>query len=67
VQKGATLKGVLQNVVYFGTDTHFHVQLDGGSEFVVRQQNRRGMASGLAAGEAVGITISDEAAQVLRD
>ena len=31
--------GRLENVVYFGTDTHFHVRLDGGGEFIVRQQN----------------------------
>ncbi len=67
VQKGATLKGVLENVVYFGTDTHFHVKLSDGTPFVVRQQNRRGLASGLAPGESVGIVISDDAAQVLKD
>jgi spermidine/putrescine transport system ATP-binding protein len=67
VQKGATLKGILENVVYFGTDTHFHVRLNGGGEFVVRQQNMRGIAAGFSAGEAVGIVIGEEAAQVLRD
>jgi spermidine/putrescine transport system ATP-binding protein len=67
VQKGATLKGVLENVVYFGTDTHFHVKLSDGTPFVVRQQNRRGLASGLAPGESVGIVISDDAAQGLKD
>ncbi len=67
VRKGATLKGMLENVVYFGTDTHFHVRLEDGAEFVVRQQNKRGIASGLTAGEAVGIAIGEEAAQVLRD
>ena len=35
----ARSSGTLENVVYFGTDTHFHVQPDGGGEFIVRQQN----------------------------
>jgi spermidine/putrescine transport system ATP-binding protein len=65
--KGATLHGLLENVVYFGTDTHYHIRLDDGSEFVVRQQNRRGKAAELAAGEKVGVTIGEDAAQVLRD
>jgi hypothetical protein len=28
--KKATLTGMLDNVVYFGTDTHYHVSLKGG-------------------------------------
>jgi spermidine/putrescine transport system ATP-binding protein len=67
VEKDATLGGVLENIVYFGTDTHFHVKLNKGGEFVVRQQNRRGIASGLEVGERVGIVLGDDAAQVLRD
>jgi spermidine/putrescine transport system ATP-binding protein len=61
------LKGVLENVVYFGTDTHFHVQLDGGAEFTVRQQNSRTGAATFAQGARVGVAISADAAQVLRD
>ncbi len=67
VQKGATLKGTLENVVYFGTDTHFHVALGDGESFVVRQQNRRGVASGMTAGETVGVQIGEGAAQILKD
>ena len=40
----ATLSGKLEHIVYFGTDTHFHVRLQDGSEFIVRQQNSRGRA-----------------------
>ena len=36
------LPGTLSNIVYFGTDTHYHVALDDGGEFIVRQQNSRG-------------------------
>ena len=65
--KDATLKGTLENVVYFGTDTHFHVRLDGGGEFIVRQQNARNSASRFTPGERAGIQIGRDAAQVLRD
>ena len=34
-----TVAGTLSNIVYFGTDTHYHVELDGGGEFIVRHQN----------------------------
>jgi spermidine/putrescine transport system ATP-binding protein len=61
------LKGKLETVVYFGTDTHYHVRLDQGSEFTVRQQNTRtGMATH-SEGERVGIDIAPDAAQMLRD
>ena len=36
---GAALRARVDNVVYFGTDTHFHVTLDDGAPFIVRQQN----------------------------
>ncbi len=65
--KEATLRGTLENVVYFGTDTHFHVRLDGGGEFIVRQQNARNSAGRFTSGERAGIRIGRDAAQVLRD
>ncbi|MBL8907608.1 MAG: ABC transporter ATP-binding protein [Rhizobiales bacterium] len=63
----ATLAGALSNIVYFGTDTHFHVALDTGGEFIVRHQNSRGNESAFAVGEKVGIAFEPDAAQVLRD
>jgi len=63
----ATLSGKLENVVYFGTDTHFHVRLQDGSEFIVRQQNSRTNPHRFAQGDQAGIVIDDNAAQVLRD
>lgn len=63
----ALLKGVLREVVYFGTDTHFHVGLEDGSTFVVRQQNGPEAASGYTAGDTVGVTFPPGIAQVLRD
>ena len=34
------LKGVLENIVYFGTDTHYHICLPDATTFVTRSQNQ---------------------------
>lgn len=65
--KTSVLKGKLENVVYFGTDTHFHVRLSDGEAFIVRQQNSMGVDHSFAAGADVGIALSPGTAQVLRD
>ncbi|MGF7163248.1 spermidine/putrescine transport system ATP-binding protein [Rhodoligotrophos appendicifer] len=62
-----TLKGEVENIVYLGTDTHFHLRLEDGNHFIIRRQNSRGMPLGIASGSPVGILIDDNAAQVLRD
>jgi spermidine/putrescine transport system ATP-binding protein len=67
VRKGGVLAGVLENVVYVGTDTHYHLRLDIGGSFVVRQQNSRTAAGEFVAGERLAVSIGDEALQVLRD
>ena len=63
----ADLSGKLENVVYFGTDTHYHVLLDGGIPFIIRHQNSRGGGAGFQTGDAVGVLLEQHAAQVLRD
>ncbi len=63
----ADLWGKLANVVYFGTDTHYHVMLDGDIPFIIRQQNSRGGGVGFQTGDAVGVLLEQHAAQVLRD
>jgi spermidine/putrescine transport system ATP-binding protein len=63
----ATLKGTLETIVYFGTDTHYHLRLEDGGEFIVRQQNSRANLAVLAQGDPAGIFIGENAAQVLRD
>ena len=67
VSEGGAVTGTLDNVVYFGTDTHYHVRLDAGGQFIVRQQNARNGESGFAAGDRVGIAIGDDAAQIVKD
>ncbi|MEM7596533.1 MAG: ABC transporter ATP-binding protein [Pseudomonadota bacterium] len=65
--KDGLLSGTLHNIVYFGTDTHFHVALSDGTSFVLRQQNAPDVTSGMAEGDTVGITFPPSVAQVLRD
>jgi spermidine/putrescine transport system ATP-binding protein len=66
-EAGGELSGTLANIVYFGTDTHFHVDLDGGGAFIVRQQNTRDDSRRSQEGDKVSIVVGTGAAQVLRD
>ena len=61
------LGGTLENIVYFGTDTHYHVRLADGAAFVVRNQTLRDSAEAFRAGQQVGIQLKADAIQVLRD
>jgi spermidine/putrescine transport system ATP-binding protein len=61
------LKGTVENIVYFGTDTHFHVLLTDGSEFMVRQQNSGAPATDFTKGAKVGIQIAEGTARILKD
>jgi spermidine/putrescine transport system ATP-binding protein len=61
------LSGTLQNIVYFGTDTTYHVALEGGARFQVRMQNRSGAVRRFQAGDSVSVTIPPDAVQVLAD
>ena len=50
--------GTLENIVYFGTDTHYHVRLDGGDDLhrpPAEHARRRHAAS--QSGDAVGIAL----------
>ena len=62
--------GQVENVVYLGTDTHFHVRLDDGTPFIVRQQNSRNGHNGhngFAKADRVGIEFGQDVAQILKD
>ena len=63
----AMLKGKLENIVYFGTDTHYHLTLADGAPFTVRTQNSRNHDASFQKGEEVGISVDENALQVLRD
>jgi spermidine/putrescine transport system ATP-binding protein len=62
-----SLAGTVENVVYLGTDTHFHLRLDDGMPFIVRRQNARGGSDSFTQGSRAGIVIGADAAQILRD
>ena len=61
------LRGTVDNVVYFGTDTHYHLHLEDGTPFMVRLQNRRDTGAVFEQGADAGITVKDNAVQVLLD
>ncbi|MEZ0468829.1 ABC transporter ATP-binding protein [Phaeobacter sp. SYSU ZJ3003] len=61
------LPGSLRQVVYFGTGTQYHVDLDCGGSFVVREQNQPGREQPCQAGDRVGIAFAPGCGQVLRD
>jgi spermidine/putrescine transport system ATP-binding protein len=63
----ASLTGTVENIVYFGTDTRYHLRLADGAEFVVRAQSRRGGETGPQTGEPAGAIIGDGVAQILKD
>jgi spermidine/putrescine transport system ATP-binding protein len=63
----ASFSGIVENAVYLGTDTHFHVRLDDGGVFIVRQQNSRGASRSFEQGDRAGVVIGSDAAQLLKD
>lgn len=66
-KSNVALTGTLQNIVYIGTDTQYHLQLSGGTSFIVRMQNRRDTTEQFQQGEELGIEFADSAVQVLRN
>jgi len=63
----APLTGQVDNIVYFGTDTHYYLRLADGDTFVVRMQNRRDADTTFQRGDELGIEVGRNALQVLRD
>jgi spermidine/putrescine transport system ATP-binding protein len=62
-----SLIATIEDVVFFGTDTHFHTRLENGDAFVVREQNVPGLEEKFRVGKRVSIQISLLSARVLRD
>ena len=60
------LQGVLENIVYLGTDTHYHVRLPDETTFVTRSQNQCKVAEAFRAGQSVSVVFKPESLQVLR-
>ncbi len=64
---GGAIKGRVDNIVYFGTDTTYQVTLQDGGAVIVRAQNSDGARPRFAVGDAVGVDLAADALQVLRD
>jgi spermidine/putrescine transport system ATP-binding protein len=62
-----SMTGTLGDVVYFGTDTNFHVRLGDGETVVARVQNMCDGALPPDAGARVGVWVQPGAIQILRD
>ncbi len=61
------LKGQVENIVYFGTDTHVHLRLKDGTPFTLRQQNAGQGWPVPNVGATVGIAIAPGAARLIGD
>ncbi|MCO6187722.1 ABC transporter ATP-binding protein [Rhizobium sp. L1K21] len=61
------LNGTLEEAAYFGTDTHFHIRLDSGDLFTVREQNVRSVRDQHRKGERIAAHLGPSAAQILKD
>lgn len=65
--KRGAFEGVIHNIVYFGTDTHFHLVLKSGEEFTVRKQNNPDGGREFEKGSKVELNIDKNAIQILKD
>lgn len=66
VAESGGLRGTIENIVYSGTNTQFHVRLASGDIFLVLAVNQRGQTPTVDVGQQVAILIRGGAAQVLR-
>jgi len=60
-----TLQGNVEQVVYEGSDTTYHVAIAAGGSFRVREQNRAGVTARFSVGHPVSVTLLPEAIRVL--
>jgi spermidine/putrescine transport system ATP-binding protein len=63
----SVLDGKVETVVYFGTDTHYHLALGSGEIFIARIQNDERGAIAPAPGDAVRVAFPQRSVQVLQD
>lgn len=66
-QEEGSLHGELETIVYFGTDTHYHIRLPDGSPFVVRSQNQREDTETFQSGQSVTVLFKPNSVQILKD
>ena len=61
------LRGVLENIVYFGTGTNYYVRLPDETLFVTRIQNQREDTEAFRVGQPVNVVFKPNSVQLLRD
>lgn len=64
---GAALTGTLTDRIFFGTDTNYHLTLEGGGQFIVRSQNTIHSSFNPAIGDKLGIFLEEDALKILED
>jgi spermidine/putrescine transport system ATP-binding protein len=64
---GEGIAGTIEQVVYVGADTTYHLRLEGGLRFRLREQNRDGSVVKLATGDAVSVVVPPAAVRVLAE
>ena len=62
-----TLPAQVENLVYFGTDTHLNLRLPDGELLTARVQSPPSGDAGFAAGQAIGVAFLPGAARLIRD
>ena len=63
----SAFKGEINNIIYFGTDTHFHLNLKTGEDFTIRKQNTPNEGNEFEVGSVVELIIDQDAIQILND
>jgi spermidine/putrescine transport system ATP-binding protein len=61
----ADLQGTVTNIMYSGTDSHFHIELPSKEEFVAKVQNAGPARRDWKSGQTVGIKFHDNAVQIV--
>ena len=64
---GGGLPATLENAVFVGSDTQYHLRLESGAPFVVRSQNSSADATLYRPGQELRVRLGDQSVQVLRD
>jgi spermidine/putrescine transport system ATP-binding protein len=65
--RSSDFAGNVENIVYFGTDTHVHLKLADGLPFMIRQQNSAGATAAVKIGDKVGVSVAPGTARIIRD
>ncbi|MCP4333765.1 MAG: ABC transporter ATP-binding protein [Gammaproteobacteria bacterium] len=63
----ADLQGTVTNVMYSGTDSHFHIELASKEEFVAKMQNAGPARRDWKTGQNIGIKFHNDAVQIVTD